>query len=81
MFEIKNRRYIGCKTKLLDKIFEAVSEMGFDNSYSFADIFAGTGVVGYRFAENGYKVLLNDMLKSNTVAYKAWLGEGEYDIY
>lgn len=80
MLEIKNRRYIGCKTKLLDQIYNSVNEMGFDKSFSFADIFAGTGVVGYHFAEKGYKVLLNDMLASNTVAYKAWLGEGDYNI-
>ena len=80
MLEIKNRRYIGCKTKLLDKIYDSVKEMGYDSSYTFADIFAGTGVVGYRFAENGFKVLLNDMLASNTIAYKAWLGSGDYDL-
>ena len=80
MVEIKNRRYIGCKTKLLKRIYDSVEEMGFDNRYSFADVFAGTGVVGYHFAENGYKVLLNDILSSNTIAYEAWLGDGAFDL-
>lgn len=36
-----------------------------------------TGVVGYKFAENGFKVVLNDTLYSNVVAYNAWMGDGE----
>ena len=79
MLEINNRRYIGCKTKLLEKIFEAVSEMGFNSDSTLADIFAGTGVVANYFANKGYKTYVNDMLYSNVVAYKAWLGEGTYN--
>lgn len=75
--KINNRRYIGCKTKLLDFIYGSVTELGYGPSNTFADIFAGTGVVGYKFAKEGYKVILNDTLYSNTVAYHAWLGNGE----
>lgn len=74
--KINNRRYIGCKTKLLDFIYNSVVELGYDSSNTFADIFAGTGVVGYKFAKEGYKVILNDILYSNIVAYHAWLGKG-----
>ena len=74
---INNRRYIGCKTKLLDFIYNSVVELGYDSSNTFADIFAGTGVVGYKFAKEGYKVILNDTLYSNIVAYYAWLGNGK----
>lgn len=74
---INNRRYIGCKTKLLDFIHDTVVELGYDSSNIFADIFAGTGVVGYRFAKEGYHVILNDTLYSNVVAYFAWLGNGK----
>lgn len=79
MLEINNRRYIGCKTKLLEKIFEAVSEMGFNSDSTLVDVFAGTGVVANYFANKGYKTYVNDMLYSNVVAYKAWLGEGTYN--
>lgn len=74
--KINNRRYIGCKTKLLDFIYESVVELGYDSSNTFADIFAGTGVVGYKFAQEGYQVILNDTLYSNIVAYFAWFGNG-----
>ena len=76
MMKINNRRYIGCKTKLVDEIFNSIISLGYDDSNKFADIFAGTGVVGYKFAEKGFKVVLNDTLYSNVVAYNAWLGNG-----
>lgn len=75
--KINNRRYIGCKTKLLDEIYDSVTSLGYDSTNKVADIFAGTGVVGYKFAEKGYSVILNDTLYSNVVAYNAWLGDGE----
>ena len=77
--KLSSRRYIGCKTKLLDKIYKAVEEKGYGSSYSFADIFAGTGVVGGYFASKGHKVLFNDTLYSNFVIYNAWFGKGTID--
>ncbi|MDY4857804.1 MAG: DNA adenine methylase [Candidatus Onthovivens sp.] len=73
--KINNRRYIGCKTKLLDEIYETVIENGFNSGSSFADIFAGTGVVGGYFARKGFKVTFNDTLFSNCVAYNAFFGK------
>lgn len=75
--KINNRRYIGCKTKLLEEIYNSVISLGYDATNKFADIFAGTGVVGYKFAQKGFEVFLNDTLYANVVAYNAWLGEGE----
>ena len=75
--KINNRRYIGCKTKLLNEIYDSVVSLGYDSTNRFADVFAGTGVVGYKFAEKGFSVILNDTLYSNVIAYNAWLGEGE----
>lgn len=77
--KINNRRYIGCKTKLLDFIFESVQEYGYKPNSLIADIFAGTGAVANFFAEKGYATIVNDTLYSNTVAYQAWLGNGEID--
>lgn len=68
--KINNRRYIGCKTKLLDNIFDVVEEYKFPSGSVLADIFSGTGVVAYKFAENGYKTILNDTLYSNYVVYE-----------
>lgn len=68
--KINNRRYIGCKTKLLDFIFDTVKEYKIGKGAVVADIFAGTGVVAYKFAKEGYRTILNDTLFSNYVVYK-----------
>lgn len=75
--KINNRRYIGCKTKLLSYILESVLIYPHDENTVFADIFAGTGVVGYEFAINGYRTIMNDTLYSNVISYNAFLGQGE----
>lgn len=72
--KINNRRYIGCKTKLLKFIYDTAVEFGANPKYTLADVFAGTGAVGNYFAEQGYKVIFNDTLYSNVLAYKAWHG-------
>lgn len=74
--KINNRRYIGCKTKLLSFIYNTVLDKGYSKGV-FADIFAGTGAVANYFAEQGFETILNDTLYSNVVAYKAFLGSGE----
>ncbi len=76
MLTINNRRYIGSKTKLLDAIYsETIKRIS--GNFSFADIFAGTGVVAYKFASEGYPVIVNDILYSNYVAYQAWFSSNE----
>ena len=77
--KINNRRYIGCKTKLLDFIFQTINEYDIPAPAVFADIFAGTGAVASFFADHGYKTIVNDTLYSNVIAYKAWLGSGDVD--
>jgi len=39
--KINNRRYIGCKTKLLDFIENTISEYTFGKGSTFADILLG----------------------------------------
>lgn len=73
--KINNRRYIGCKTKLVNYIFDTISQYKFSERMKFADLFAGTGVVSYKFAENGYDIILNDNLYSNFIVYKAVFGK------
>ncbi|MFA5291013.1 MAG: DNA adenine methylase, partial [Candidatus Paceibacterota bacterium] len=70
---ITQRRYLGSKTKLLsfiDNIIET-EKISFD---SFADIFAGTGTVANHF-HNCSKVIVNDILDSNSHIYTAFFGK------
>jgi len=81
MIKIKNRRYIGNKNKLTEEIFQSVESNIEKANYSFADLFAGTGVVSCFFAEQGHKAFVNDILFSNYVAYIAWLSSEKLDTY
>lgn len=78
MLKINNRRYIGNKFKLLEKIYNIIIDKGYSKKNSLFDVFSGTGVVSYYFAERGHKVIMNDFLYSNIVCHKAWLEEGKY---
>jgi len=72
-FRLENRRYLGNKYKLLGFIEDIISEKcGFIES--FCDIFAGTGVVGERFNNGEIKITSNDLLNTNYVCLKAFLG-------
>jgi len=79
MLNINNRRYIGSKTKLVEAIFEETVKR-IKGNFSFADIFAGTGVVAYEFASKGYPVIVNDILYSNYISYQAWFGTDEVNF-
>lgn len=70
-FKLKNRRYLGAKTRLLPFIKE-ITEKYTKKVDTIADIFAGTGVVGEQFLDCGKKVIFNDILKSNTVIFNAF---------
>lgn len=56
--------YIGSKYSLLDFLTETISSVtGYKSgdSYIFADLFAGTGIVGQTFKSMGCKVIANDI--------------------
>lgn len=76
-FDINNRRYTGCKNKLLDWIFELVREECRDAS-SFFDIFAGTGVVTAAALPLYKKFIINDFLYSNEIIFKAFFSKEDY---
>lgn len=78
--KINNRRYIGCKTKLIDIIYKTAKEYYKEDSGTFADLFAGTGVVANKFAKEGYRVILNDTLYSNFVIYNTFFGSEKVDL-
>lgn len=71
-YKIHQRRYLGSKKKLLEFIDEILKNEKIDYSV-FADIFAGTGVVGIHNARKS-NVILNDILDSNYKAYLAFAG-------
>ena len=75
--EVKNRRYLGNKFKLLPFITETIKNEC-ANIESFADIFAGTGAV--TSAYNDKKIITNDLLYSNYVCNFAWFGSTKMDI-
>ncbi len=76
--EIKNRRYIGNKSKLLDFIDTSIKKEKIEFE-SFGDIFAGTGVVSQFFADKGKDIVVNDLLYSNYVVYEALMSNIHYD--
>lgn len=54
--------YIGAKYSLMDFLVQTIEAVaGTDTDRVFADLFAGTGVVGKTFKEKGYTVISNDI--------------------
>ena len=54
--------YIGSKYSLMDFLTETIIQVAGSNTDKvFADLFAGTGVVGKTFKQNGYRVISNDI--------------------
>lgn len=78
VFNITNRRYIGCKSKLLDWIFGLIDKHTRD-VHSFCDIFAGTGVVSNVALQKYDHVIVNDFLYSNNVFYTAFFEDKDWD--
>lgn len=77
MFEIQNRRYTGCKYKLMDWIRELILEKC--EGDSFFDVFGGTGAVTNSMIDSYNKYIINDFLFSNEIIYKGFFLQEEYD--
>lgn len=76
-FEINNRRYLGNKYKLNTFIQEIIDKECGDFE-SFADLFAGTGVVAFLYQNK--KLIVNDILYSNYVCHQTWFGNEDFDV-
>ena len=76
-FQLHNRRYIGNKHKLTEWIFSIINKEC--SGSSFADIFAGTGVVSAVATKHFEKVIINDFLHSNYAIYRAFFGNEPWD--
>ncbi len=75
-FEIQNRRYLGNKYKLLPFIRDVITKHCKD-VFTFADIFAGSGVVANEFSN--LKIITNDILYNNYVSHYAWFSNEKYN--
>lgn len=75
--QLHNRRYIGSKQKLINWIFSIIKKEC--NGNNFADVFAGTGIVGAVAVKHFEKIFLNDFLFSNYVIYQAFFSNEPYN--
>lgn len=76
---IHNRRYLGSKYKLLPFISKVVQE-NCPYVETVADLFGGTGVVANHFNKKGKKIIVNDILYSNYLAYLTWFSDEKINI-
>lgn len=78
VLEMSNRRYLGSKQKLIYFIDNIIKENVGDFN-TFFEPFAGTGVVSNYYNNHDKIVIVNDILKSNYIAYDTFFGTEEYD--
>jgi len=78
IFKLESRRYIGNKAKLTDWIMEIIQNETY-GADTFIDIFAGTASVAKQAMKNYKKVILNDILYSNHIIYKAFFKPEKWD--
>lgn len=75
---LESRRYIGCKQKLVDWIFDIIQSET-KNIHTATDIFAGTGVVAKKMLTMYDNVIINDFLFSNNQIYTAFFKTGAWN--
>jgi len=71
-FIINARKYLGNKTNFITLINQVIDENHL-NFNSVMELCMGTGVLSYYFAENGKKVIANDLLPLNFILGKAFM--------
>ena len=69
--------YIGSKLSLMDFLVDSVEQICGKSSGVFADLFAGTGVVGATFKKKGFKILANDIQHYSYVLNKHYIENSE----
>jgi adenine-specific DNA methylase/DNA modification methylase len=75
----QNRKYLGSKYRLIEFLTQTIlSQVG--QIDVFADLFAGTGVVGAAFRPHASKIIANDLLYSNYVVNRAFLTSTEHNV-
>lgn len=77
-FKLQSRRYIGNKAKLTDWIMKIIESETLGNDV-FIDMFSGTSIIAKSAMERFKTVILNDILCSNHITYKAFYGIEKWD--
>ena len=75
---LESRRYIGNKNKLSSWIFDIILKET-ENCKTFFDVFAGTGTIAKQAFQYYENVIINDILFSNEVIYKAFFEKSEWN--
>jgi len=76
-FQIESRRYTGSKAKLGVWILDLISKEC--KGKTFADIFAGTGIISHLASKSFQELIINDFLHSNNLIYRGFFGKGEWN--
>ncbi len=79
VFHIENRRYTGSKAKLSTWILDLITKNC--KGDIFADIFSGTGVIAATALQFYNHIILNDLLFSNNVIYKAFFANEQWNKF
>lgn len=69
--------YIGSKLSLIDFLVDSIEQVAGKTTGIFADLFAGTGVVGSTFKRKGYTVIANDIQHYSYVLNKHFIENTE----
>jgi adenine-specific DNA-methyltransferase len=75
---LESRRYIGNKNKLSSWIFDIILKET-KNCKTFFDVFSGTGTIAKQAFQYYENVVINDILFSNEVIYKAFFEKSEWN--
>lgn len=78
LIKLESRRYIGSKSKLTNWIIKTILAQA-ENCSSFFDVFAGTAIVSKVACQHFQKVIVNDILYSNNIIYKAFFEVGVWN--
>ena len=65
-------RYIGSKARIADAIIDYIGN-GKESEGRFIDLFSGTGIVASTAASNGWRIVINDMMRNALVMSEASL--------
>jgi adenine-specific DNA-methyltransferase len=76
---IESRRYIGNKAKLTKWIFNIINSE-IQNCETFLDMFAGTASVAKNSFQYFKKIIINDILESNFIIYRAFFEKSLFDL-
>lgn len=69
--------YIGSKLSLIDFLVDSMEQIAGKDTGVFADLFAGTGIVGSTFRKKGFEVIANDIQHYSYVLNKHFIENSE----